>query len=50
LTIDFVNPIEEKFLAAQAKVYIKGSAEVMTSDGFNLAYSINQEKVKVQQF
>ena len=50
LTVNFVNPIEEKFLAASAKVFIKGTAEIKTTDGFNFAYSINQEKVKVQQF
>ena len=38
LTVDFLNPIEEKFLAAQAKVNVKGSAEVQIIDGFNFAF------------
>jgi len=50
LTVDFINPMEEKFLAAKANVFVKGTAEVKTVDGFTFAYSINQEKVKVQKF
>ena len=48
--MDFINPIEEKFLAASAKVYIKGTAEVKELNAFNLGYNINQEKAKVQSF
>lgn len=50
ITINFSNPIEEKFLSAQANVYVKGSAEVSGLDNGNLAFKIHQEKAKVMKF
>ena len=33
LTVNFANPYQEKFLAAQAKVFFKGTAELGIVDG-----------------
>ena len=50
LTIKFTNPIDERFLSAQAKVYLKGTTEVSGLLGFNFAFNLHQEKVKVMKF
>ena len=49
LTVNFSNPIDARFLAVQAKVAFKGTAELkITSDRFT--FKVIQEKVKVQKF
>ena len=50
LTINFSNPIDERFLSAQAKVYLKGTAEISGLHGFKFAFNIVQEKVKINKF
>ena len=50
LTVSFANPYQEKFLAAQAKVFCKGTAELGIVDGYHWTFRLNQEKVKVQKF
>lgn len=49
-TINFSNPIDERFLAAQAKVAFKGTCELSIIDDYKFKFILYQEKVKVQQF
>lgn len=50
LTINFSNPINEKFLSASAKVFVKGTAEIIANDNSSFGFKFVQEKVKVQSF
>lgn len=50
ITVRFYNPIDERFLAALAKVAVKGTAEVSATDSYQFSFSIVSEKAKVQQF
>ena len=50
ITINFSNPINNRFLAAKAQIYFKGTAEVQIIDNFVFTFKITQEKVKVQSF
>jgi len=47
LSVDFINPIDDRFLAAQALITFRGSSEVELIDQFVLSFNIHQEKVKV---
>lgn len=49
-TINFSNPIDSRFLAAQAKVTMKGTADVSIIEHFLFSFQITQEQVKVQAF
>ena len=49
-TINFSNPIDSRFLAAQAKVAFKGTAAVSIIENFMFSFDITQEQVKVQKF
>ena len=48
--INFSNPIDDRFLAAQAKIAFKGTAELRILDDFKFSFKIMQEKAKVQKF
>ena len=50
ITINFSNPIDGRFLAAQAKVTMKGTAKVSIINHFLFSLQITQEQVKVQKF
>ena len=50
LTINFSNQINEKYLSASAKVFLKGTAEIKINANFDFGFKIVQEKVKVQSF
>lgn len=49
-TINFSNPIDSRFLAAQAQVTMKGTASISIIDHFLFSFQITQEQVKVQKF
>jgi hypothetical protein len=50
LSINFSNPIDDRFLAAHATIAFKGTAELRILDNFKFSFKIMQEKVKVQKF
>ena len=47
LSVDFTNPIDDRFLATQALITLRGSSEVTLIDQFKLSFNIHQEKAKV---
>ena len=49
-TINFGNPMDSRFLAAQAKVTLKGTAELQIIESFLFSLNIKQEQVKVSKF